>query len=464
MSTRPGDASREQAGDAGAVAAALLAQAAACIKRGEIAQAGQLVRQVLARDPRHPGALFELGRIAYKTGDKRAAVDCLRKAIASQPDNAKFHNELGFVLIGLGEQQQALGAFMRALEIKPDDPDAITNIGSFRLAEGQFNEAMAAYRRALEIDPFSLNARLNIEVALKKGVSPWHIPMMNDAPRNSAYDAAIRRVVPGRSVLDIGTGAGLLAMMAARAGAKSVVSCEGVPWIAAKAREVMAANGLGDRIKVIAKRSADLTIGSDLTARAQVLVTEVFGSSVLNEHVIPTMAHAHAQLLQPGATVVPNAASARAYLAGGPALEGYLFVDRAAGFTLRAFNDFSQAQACLDVKYFPHDVLSDDFEVFRFDFTQPLAQSEKRLVDIVATASGRCFGLVQWLRLDLVEGLAYENRPARDATIDGWYHMLHRFSQPIELKAGDHVQLLAQHNGHTLLISDLPDSARRRAS
>jgi type II protein arginine methyltransferase len=185
---------------------------------------------------------------------------------------------------------------------------------------------------------------------------------------------------------------------------------------------------------------------------------------VLNEHVIPTMAHAHAQLLQPGATVVPNAASARAYLAGGPALEGYLFVDRAAGFTLRAFNDFSQAQACLDVKYFPHDVLSDDFEVFRFDFTQPLAQSEKRLVDIVATASGRCFGLVQWLRLDLVEGLAYENRPARDATIDGWYHMLHRFSQPIELKAGDHVQLLAQHNGHTLLISDLPDSARRRAS
>jgi hypothetical protein len=42
--------------------------------------------------------------------------------------------------------------------------------------------------------------------------------------------------------------------------------------------------------------------------------------------------------------------------------------------------------------------------------------------------------------------------------------MLHRFSQPIELKAGDHVQLLARHNGHALLISDLPDSARRRAS
>jgi predicted nicotinamide N-methyase len=449
----------EQGGDAGAVATgALLAQAAACTKRGEVGQAEKLVRQVLARDPRHPAAQVELGRIAYKTGNKIAAADCLRKAIAIQPDNAQFHNELGCVLIGLGERQQALRAFTRALEIKPDDPDALTNIGTFHLGEGRLNEAVAAYRRALAIDPYHVNSRVNIEVALMKGVPPWHIPMMNDVPRNSAYDEAIRRVVPGRSVLDIGTGAGLLAMMAARAGAKWVASCEAVPWIAAKAAEVVAANGLGDRIKLIAKRSTDLQIGTDLPERAEVLVTEVFGSTVLNEHVIPTLAHAHAELLQPGVTVVPNAASARAYLAGSRALEDYLFVDRALGFNLAAFNDFSPAQMCLDVKYVPHDVLSDDFEVFRFDFAQPPVRSDKRLIDVVATGPGRCFGIVQWLRLDLVEGLFYENRPSPSATIDGWYHMLHRFSEPIELNVGDHVRLLAQHNGHSLLISDLRGS------
>ena len=112
----------------------LLAQAAACTKRGELGQAEKLIRAVLARDPRHADALFELGRIAHATGDKRAAADCLRKAIASQPDNSQFHNELGFVLVGLGEREQALRAFTRSLEIKPDDPGAISNLGTFHLA------------------------------------------------------------------------------------------------------------------------------------------------------------------------------------------------------------------------------------------------------------------------------------------------------------------------------------------
>jgi hypothetical protein len=68
-------------------------------------------------------------------------------------------------------------------------------------------------------------------------------------------------------------------------------------------------------------------------------------------------------------------------------------------------------------------------------------------------------GLVQWIRLDLLEGLVYENRPRRSATIDGWGHMLFGFSAPIELEVGDRVRLLAQHDRSTLLIGVLPDSA-----
>jgi len=449
-----------QTGDAKAAEAdTLLSQAAACLKRGETGQAERLVRMLLAREPQHPGALYELGRLSYRAGNKVAAADCLRKAITSQPGNGRFHSELGCVLVELGDRQQALRAFTRALEINPDDAEAISNIGTYHLVEGHIMEAVAAFRRAMKIDPLQFNTRINLDTALMKAVPTWHFAMMNDAPRNAAYDAAIRRVVPGRSVLDIGTGAGLLAMMAARAGARSVTSCEQTPWIAAKAAEVVAANGLGDRIKLIAKHSTDLRIGPDLSERAEVLVTEVFGTSAINELVIPTVTHAHAQLLLPGATVVPNAASVRAYLAGGPALEGHLFVDRAAGFNIAAFNTLARLRMDLQVNCIPHDVLSDDFEIYRLDLMQPPLQGEKQVLEVVATKPGRCFGIVQWLRLDLVEGLSYENRPNPDATIDSWGHMLHRFAKPIELAAGDHVRLCVQHNRRTLLIWELPDAA-----
>jgi tetratricopeptide (TPR) repeat protein len=450
----------QQTGDASADAAdTLLSQAAACTRRGETGQAERLIRTLLAREPRHPDALYELGRMSYRAGNKAAAADCLRKAIASQPDNGRFYNELGCVLIGLGDRQQAERAFTRAIEINPGDAEAISNIGTYHLAEGHIVEAVTAFRQAMEIDPLQLNARINYDSALANAVPTWHFAMMNDAPRNAAYDAAIRRVAPGRAVLDIGTGAGLLAMMAARAGARSVTSCEQTPWIAAKAREVVAANGLADRVKLVAKHSTDLRVGVDLSERAEVLVTEVFGTSAINELVIPTVAHAQAQLLQPGAAIVPNAASVRAYLVGGPALEGQLFVDRAAGFSIAAFNQFARLRMDLQVNCIQHDVLSDDFDVYRLDLTHPPPRGEKRVFDVVATKPGRCFGVVQWLRLDLIAGVSYENRPDPNATIDGWGHMLHRFAKPIDLAAGDRVRLCVQHNRRTLLIWDLPQAA-----
>src|SRR5262249_6318532 len=149
-----------------------------------------------------------------------------------------------------------------------------------------------------------------------------------------AYRRALERAAPGKRVLDIGTGAGLLAMMAARAGAASVTTCEAVPQIAAQARAVIAHNGLAGGIAAHAMRSTELA----LPERAEVLVTETFASGVLSEHVLPTLEHARANLLTPDAVVIPRAASARGYLVGGAALEAQFFAFKAAGFDLSPFN------------------------------------------------------------------------------------------------------------------------------
>src|SRR5271170_6846982 len=233
----------------------LLAQAVGHYSAGEWAQAVPLFQQVLARDPAHPIANHQLGLIAFQSGQAALATRLIEQAIASDPSDAEYHNNLGVTLNAQGRLAEARTAFERAAALKPDYAHAFNNLGSVHEAEGRLDAAIEAYRRALEIDPGYVEARDNLDLACSKVVPQWHFPMMHDAPRNQAYDAALRRAAPGRRVLDIGTGAGLLAMMAARAGARHVTTCETVPQIAARARTVIDGNGLADRITLHAKRS-----------------------------------------------------------------------------------------------------------------------------------------------------------------------------------------------------------------
>ena len=99
-------------------------------------------------------------------------------------------------------------------------------------------EAVASYRQAIALDPGMAAAHNGLDTVLGSMVPIWHVPMMNDALRNEAYFQALARAVtPQSQVLEIGTGSGLLSMMAARLGARSIVTCEGEPIIAAAAKQ-----------------------------------------------------------------------------------------------------------------------------------------------------------------------------------------------------------------------------------
>ena len=79
---------------------------------------------------------------------------------------------------------------------------------------------------------------------------PYHASLLGDPHRMAAYERAIRAVVkPGAIVLDVGTGTGVLAMMAARCGARRVHAVESMP-IERAARALVAANGLSERVLV----------------------------------------------------------------------------------------------------------------------------------------------------------------------------------------------------------------------
>ena len=76
-----------------------------------------------------------------------------------------------------------------------------------------------------------------------------HAWMVSDGVRMGAYQAALRRAVhPGCTVLDIGTGMGIFALLAAKLGASRVYAIEPSEIIYA-AEWIARDNGLDDRIR-----------------------------------------------------------------------------------------------------------------------------------------------------------------------------------------------------------------------
>jgi SAM-dependent methyltransferase len=129
-----------------------------------------------------------------------------------------------------------------------------------------------------------------------------HAAMLEDQVRTSAFLAALDEVVgPEDVVVDIGTGTGVLAVAAARAGARHVYAIEATP-LAHEAREVVRANGLDDRVTVVEGWSTRVS----LPERATVAVSEILGSDALEERVLPVLADARRRLLAPDAHLIPS--------------------------------------------------------------------------------------------------------------------------------------------------------------
>ena len=87
-----------------------------------------------------------------------------------------------------------------------------------------------------------------------------HYGYLSDPMKAERYGDAIRKVVrPGHVVLDLGCGAGLLGLMALRAGAGQVFFVDEGPVIEV-ARRTVTETGFGDRAEFIRANSFELAL------------------------------------------------------------------------------------------------------------------------------------------------------------------------------------------------------------
>jgi SAM-dependent methyltransferase len=140
-----------------------------------------------------------------------------------------------------------------------------------------------------------------------------HIRMLNDRYRKRLFQKAILEVAqPSDVVLDLGTGSGILAITAAKAGVKHVYAVEPTAIIEA-ARQAAKDNGVDDRITFIRAWAEDI----DLPEKATLLTTDIIGNEPLEMKIWETIADARERLLAPDARLIPAHITSRVCLVEG---------------------------------------------------------------------------------------------------------------------------------------------------
>ena len=169
----------------------------------------------------------------------------------------------------------------------------------------------------------------------------WHFSMMNDVARNDVFGAALRAATAAQGgdavVLDVGSGAGLLSLVAASLGARKVYALEANRELADVSRALVRRNKAAGVVEVRHAMSTECA-AEDFGPRPNVLVSETLGTFLLGESALFYMSDARDRLLAPGGTVIPAGGAQYVSVVHSRRLRDASRVGRYEGLDLRPFN------------------------------------------------------------------------------------------------------------------------------
>jgi len=143
-----------------AVAAPYIAPIVSALQEGKVAEAEQMSRAWLSREPASEDGLLLLTMSLQLQGRPAEAADVCRELIRLQPRSSIYWSNLGTALRDAGELNEAEEAYRRAVELEPDFFGARMNLGYLQLEYGKYAPARESFLAAHALDPASPEARV----------------------------------------------------------------------------------------------------------------------------------------------------------------------------------------------------------------------------------------------------------------------------------------------------------------
>lgn len=264
--------------------------------------------------------------------------------------------------------------------------------------------------------------------------------MLADAERLDAYSRALEAAVrPDSVVLDLGTGTGFFAVMAARLGARRVYAVDPSGAIAT-ARQVAADNGVADRIDFIQDVSTRIT----LPERATVMIADVRGVLPPFQQIAATMADARERLLTPDAVLIPR----RDTLLAAPIEAEDAWRDAVGPAEVRSVDVAAARAAAANEwtrgRFRPGQLLAEPRAWAEMDYRTLADPDVCGTAEWTAARAGTAHGLAVWFRADLADGITLESGPGTGTIYQTAFFP---WPRPVPLAPGDTVraEIQARH-------------------
>lgn len=262
-----------------------------------------------------------------------------------------------------------------------------------------------------------------------------HHSMCFDSRRVELFDEALRAVVkPGDTVVDVGSGTGILSFLAWRAGAGRVIGIEKSEIVetarAAKAKHYPDAPIEFLRLDVLREAIPDV--------KADVLVCELIGNLGVEEDIVPVLARLRSRLLRAGGALIPS----RMQLVGCPVAVPELYADLARweepvrGVRLSPFRELAFHRV-YHLEREELTLLAEPRSLLEVDLWSAERTPTRLGAEFVTLRDGGLHGVATWSRSDLAPGIVLDTGPVEERL--HWGHVFFPVGVERRVRRGERI-------------------------